>query len=320
MVKIMDLGSLGERKILENIVFKYLDSKQKYIDEDAVAIRIGNKNIIMNVDTFVKSTDMPKSMGYYHVGWRIVTMTMSDIIAKSGVPKVFLCSITAPIDMNEKNFKDILSGIRDACNYYRCKYLGGDLGSGEDLVVSGVGIGLSDKFIARSEAKVGETVWVTGEFSISAIALHFLLHGGKKIGGLEVIIEKFFRPTVEPDLALALYDIASASIDSSDGLAVALNEISRLSNVSITLENIPIAKAVYDYARVNNLDPMKMALYCGEEYEIIFTTKASEDEVYEIFEKYKLRRPIKIGIVRRGTGVYYGGKKIPRKGWEHFRK
>lgn len=316
----MDLGRLGERKILESIVFKYLDSEQKYIDEDAIFVRIGNKNIITNIDTFVKSTDMPKNMRYYHVGWRIVTMTMSDIIAKSGVPQVFLCSITAPISMDERNFEDVILGIRDACGYFRCKYLGGDLGCGEDLVISGVGIGLSDKFITRSEAKVGETVWVTGEFSISAVALHFLLFGGKKIMGLEAIIEKFFRPTVEPDLALALRDIASASVDSSDGLAVALNEISRLSSVAIVLECVPVAKAVYDYARANNLDPMEMALYCGEEYEIIFTTKASEDEVYEVFEKYRLRRPIKIGIVRRGTGVYYGGKRIPRKGWEHFRK
>jgi len=316
----MDLGRLGERKILENIIFKYLDSERRYIDEDAIFVRVGNKYVIMNVDTFVRSTDMPKNMEYYHAGWRTVTMTMSDIVAKGGSPEAFLCSITAPVNMDEKDFEDIIVGIRDACNFYRCRYIGGDLGSGEDLVISGIGIGLSDKFIARSGAKIGESVWVTGEFSISAVALHFLLVGGKKITGLETVVKKFFRPIVEPNIALALREVASSSIDSSDGLAISLNEISRLSNVAIVLEKIPIADVVNDYARINNLDPLEMALYCGEEYEIIFTTGLPEREVYSIFKRLGLKRPIKIGSVTRGVGVYYDGKRIPRKGWEHFKK
>ncbi len=98
-----------------------------------------------------------------------------------------------------------------------------------------------------------------------------------------------------------------------------LNDISRLSNVRIELDFIPIADETKNYAEKNGLNAEEMALYCGEEYEFVFTTDKTDTYVSRIFEKYGLKKPIKIGHVTKGRGVYIGDRRIPRKGWEHFR-
>jgi len=315
----MRLRELGERRILEEIIFKYL-SNQELIDEDAVPIKLNDKYLVVNIDTFVKSTDAPEGMPYRSMGWKIVTMTLSDIIAKGATPTVFLCSISAPADMDSGDLEEVVSGIANACKYYECEYLGGDLGGARELIITGIGIGEARRFIRRGGAKVGDTVWVTGPFSRSAVALHFLLEHGKPIKNMEKIINEYFQPKIRRELAIALTEVANACIDSSDGLAISLNELAKSSGVRIELDKIPIADEVREYARFNGIDEVPLALYCGEEFEIIFTTDKSDRHVEEVFECLGLNKPIKIGRVVEGKGVYFGKTRIPRKGWEHFRR
>ena len=316
----MKLGEIGEREIIEKIIMGHMRSDNEFLDEDAIGIKLGQKYIIINVDTFVRSTDAPKGMDYYSMGWKTVTMTLSDVIAKGGKPISFLCSLSAMGDMDIEFIDDIFRGIENACTYYGCNLEGGDFGESNDLVITGIGVGLSEKYIPRSGARIGDSVWVTGEFSIPAVALHYLLHNGKPIGDMDRILDMFYRPKIDPNIALVLRKIATSAIDSSDGLAVSLNDVARLSKKEIVIEVLPIAREVYEYARINDLDPYSLAMFCGEEFEIVFTTSKPDDIVLNAFEEQGLRKPIKIGYVSEGEGVYFDGRKIPRKGWEHFKK
>ena len=315
----MRLSDLGERKLLKEIVFKYLESPD-FEDEDAAILRFGNEFFVINVDTFVESTDMPRGMTYYDVGWKSVMMAVSDIVAKGAVPKGVLVSITASENLDVSAFEYILRGIRAACDFLGCWYVGGDLGAGKDLVVSVVCFGLTKKVIRRSTAKVGDSVWVTDLFGISGLALHYLLRDGIPIENIDNILQNFFRPRIDIKYALALQSLATASMDSSDGLAVTLNDIASASNVAINLHKIPISPLAIDYANRNDLDPMDLALFAGEEFIIVFSSDRPDSEIFEVFEKLGLRKPIKIGEVVEGRGVFFEEKKIPRKGWEHFSK
>ncbi len=315
----MRLSELGERRILEGIIFEYISNDNIFVDEDAFPLPCGRGVMIVNVDTFVESTDAPSGIDYYSIGWKTVTMTFSDVIAKSGLPTYLMCSISAPSNMEIKHIRELLDGIKRACEYYGCKYIGGDFGGSEDLVITGVGIGISDRFIPRSGAKEGDSVWATNEFSVASIALHYLLQSGTATRGIESVLREYMRPKINPKIAIVLRELATAAIDSSDGLAVSLNDIANKSGVAIILDRIPVASEVYQYAKLNNLDPLSLALYCGEEFEIIFTTDKPEETVIEKFRAMGLKEPIKIGYVEKGSGVFYAGKKIPRKGWEHFK-
>ena len=74
-------------------------------------------------------------------------------------------------------------------------------------------------------------------------------------------------------LALAGCGAVSASMDSSDGLAWSLHELARLSNVGFLLESVPIAPEATEFAELNGLEACELALYGGEEYELVLTIK-----------------------------------------------
>jgi len=314
----MHLFDLGERRILKEIIFKYLESPE-FMDEDAALLSMGDGFLVVNVDTFVKSTDAPKGMRYGDMGWKSVIMAASDVIVKGAEPKAVLISLTVPMDLEVSIFESVISGIRDACDLIGSWYVGGDLGSGKELVISAVCLGLTERVIRRRDAKIGDSVWVTDLFGVSGLVLHYLLHGGEPLEGMmEKFLQEFFRPKIDAKYASALRHVATSSMDSSDGLAVTLNDISLASNVAIELYSIPISPHAVEYAEKNGLDPLELALYAGEEFIIVFTTDKSDDEVYRVFRNFGLKRPIKIGKVVRGHGVYFEGRRIPRKGWEHF--
>lgn len=318
----MKLRDLGERKILEKIIFRYTESKLNELgkDEDAIALRINDTYLVINVDTFVKGTDAPPEMTELHIGYRVVTMTVSDLISKGALPEIILLSISAPPDLEITKLDSLLDGIRIACEKYNVKYLGGDFGESYDLILTGVGLGRTNKIIRRNTALPGDTVWVTGAFGNSGAALHYLLRGGNGERHLiDDILEKYFFSPLSLNDGKALREIASAAMDSSDGLAITLNTIASQSNVMIELHEIPISTAAKKYAIENNLDPLDLVFFGGEEFEIVFTVRGiSDDEVISRFREYNAREPIKIGIVKKGEGVYFKGNKIPCRGWEHF--
>ena len=111
----------------------------------------------------------------------------------------------------------------------------------------------------------------------------------------------------------------NSSIDSSDGLAWSLHEIARLSEVSIFLEEIPVAQEAKVFARENGLVPEELALFGGEEYELVLTIKKDR------FESLKRKIPSlqRIGTVKSGLGdviMDYRGKnrRVEPRGYEHF--
>lgn len=318
----MRLKNLGERKILEKIIFPYLDTEENEldIDDDAVAYIISAKKyLVVNIDTFVRKTDAPPQMNYFQMGVKTVIMAISDIVAKGAIPRWFLLSVVVPSDLDENELKEIIRGVKKTCEEYNVSFSGGDLGEADDVILTGVALGIASRVVPRNGARPGDTVWSTGEFGLTGAALHYLLKGGQGGNIIDRLKEAFFYPRIDVRVGSIISRIASSSMDSSDGLAITLNTIARKSGVKITLDRIPIAKEALSYAKYNNINPLSLALYGGEEFEIIFTvSNLSDREVLRIFDDMGLKPPIRIGIVEKGSGVFYKEMEIPEKGWEHF--
>jgi thiamine-monophosphate kinase len=132
------------------------------------------------------------------------------------------------------------------------------------------------------------------------------------------------RSKVNEGVALSASGCLSSSTDSSDGLARSIYELSKASKVGFSVEQIPIPPEVTRFAQQNNLDPADLALYGGEEYELVVTVKPnmwSEAEkavkkvggtLYRIGEATKERR-ITLKNTKGET------KEIEPKGYEHFK-
>ena len=89
----------------------------------------------------------------------------------------------------------------------------------------------------------------------------------------------------------------TASIDSSDGLACSLHKISRASCVGFEINNLPIAKEAVEFAEMEELDPVELALYGGEEYELVITVNPT------LLKKLGKVPLIKIGRVTKEKAI-----------------
>jgi thiamine-monophosphate kinase len=176
--------------------------------------------------------------------------------------------------------------------------------------------------VQRSGARSGDLVAVTGEFGNTLAGLK-ALETGIQIPSLlrERLLSSVYNPKarLKEGIALSRARALTASMDSSDGLAWSLHEISRASSVGIDLDDVPISKAALEYGRIASVDPLDLALYGGEEFELVICLKKSAVK--------KALRSVRtlhvIGRVTRNTGIVRllrdGGQRlIEPRGWEHF--
>jgi thiamine-monophosphate kinase len=137
----------------------------------------------------------------------------------------------------------------------------------------------------------------------------------------ETLLSSVYNPKarLKEGIALARAQALTASMDSSDGLAWSLHEISRASSVGIELSEVPISKATLEYSRITGVDPFDLALYGGEEFELVVCLKKSAAK--------KALRSVRslhvIGRVTRDAGtvtLLRGGTLtlIESRGWEHL--
>jgi thiamine-monophosphate kinase len=131
------------------------------------------------------------------------------------------------------------------------------------------------------------------------------------------------KARVKEGMALAQSKAATASIDSSDGLAWSLHEISQASNVGFLIDNLPVAPAAEKFAEIYGFDPVELALYGGEEYELLVTIKPKLWQEAKKAVENVGGSLIKVGRVTEEKQLLLqtGGKlvSIEARGWEHFK-
>ena len=323
---------LGERKIID-LILECLDKMPNMpipFGDDVSAIDIGNNKLaILKTDMLVGKTDIPPGMNLWQAARNAVVMNVSDLAAKGVKPTAILASIGIPRGYTKKDIQQIGKGLNAGAREYDAYVLGGDTNEASDLVISCALLGICEKqyLMRRSGAKPGDIVAVTGLF-------------GKTASGLKILLEDFSAPPkmrkelidavlmpkarLKEGLVLAKTKAVTASIDSSDGLAWSLHEISKASKVGFIIENPPIAPEVRDFAEIHNLNPLELSLYGGEEYELLVTVKRQLWEEAERAVRQMGDSLIKIGRVTEEKSLLLKGEKetisIEARGWEHFRK
>ena len=326
-----DLRDLGERKIIEKIV-GLLDSMPDMpipIGDDVSAIRIDERRLaVIKVDMLVGETDVPPGMSLRQAARKAMVMNVSDFAAKGVKPLAALVSLGLPRGFRKEDVREIGFGINDGAREYGVYVIGGDTNETSDLIIDCALIGFCDegRIVRRSGAKPGDMVAVTGFFGKTSSGLKILLEGLTPPERLrKPLVESVLMPKarLKEGLALAELGALTSSIDSSDGLAWSLHELSEASGVCLLIDRIPVAPEVEMFAKEYGLNPINLSLYGGEEYELVVTVKPNLWNRAEKTLKNIGTTLIKIGRVMKGSGVKLeiNGEKriIERKGWEHFR-
>ena len=319
---------LSERRIIEIIVGlqdKMEDNPLPFGD-DVSAIRIGRGRLaVLKCDMMVGITDIPKGMSLWQAARKAVVSSVSDLAAKGAQPQAILASLGLPRSLGEDDICQVGSGINSGAREYGAFVLGGDTNESTDLTidVTAFGVCVEKELVRRDTARVGDIVAVTGRFGLATLGLKVIQENLKVPEKLrEEAAEAVFMPKARltEGLTLSRSHLITSSIDSSDGLAWSLHELARSSRIGFEIVNLPIHKGVEEFALRNDLDPADLALYGGEEYELVVTMKSS---IYEK-GKRKVSSLIPIGRVTGERGkitLKYDSKicYVEPRGYEHLK-
>ncbi len=256
------------------------------------------------------------------VGHRCLARGLSDIAAMGGEPVAVFLSLAFPHDLPQSWVGRFARSLISLAAKHGVTVAGGDTAESPDGILADiivVGTVSKGKAILRSGAKAGDRIYVSGELGGSAAALVRMRGGRKKVKPRDYVRHFYPEPRVDVGRVLREKKLASAMIDTSDGLSTDLAHICEESGVGAEIDPSLIPRSsVGNPAREVDLD---LALHGGEDYELLFTAQLGK----------RVPRHIagvaisQIGVITRSRGIFVRnpkrvGYELHARGWEHFRK
>lgn len=276
----------GERELIKKIKDWTADAGGRRIGDDC-AVLAGQDLVSSDMLVEGRHFDL-RYTDFESLGWKSCAVNLSDIAAMAGRPRYLTVSLSLPAYISESNLKSFYQGFNACARTYRAEIVGGDLTGGDKLVIAVTVIGESHEkgLLRRSGAEVGDVVMVTGSFGASALGLRLLGRSSDIAQSKNLAIDAHLRPLPRLCEAYSLVrkvGSRGALIDASDGLADGLFQICEMSNVSmkVNLDAIPVAAEVRAQALALRLDPLELALYGGEDYELVACADPASIDFFE---------------------------------------
>jgi thiamine-monophosphate kinase len=277
-------------------------------DAAIIDVPVGEK-LVITTDTSVEGIHFKREwLNHFEIGYRATATALSDLAAMAARPLGVVIALTLP-QADREEAAMLATGIREGASASLCPIVGGDLTAGTTLSLTVTAIGSVEKPIARTGAKPGQRVYVTGILGGPSAAVRAWL-AGKEPGEAERARFAHPIPRIEAGIALARLG-ATAAIDVSDGLIGDLAHIAAASKVCIEvdLERVP---------RMPGISALEAAA-SGEEYEL--AVAGGEIDVDAFSEAHGLRLTEIGRIVAGPPGVELreNGQRITSPGgFDHF--
>ena len=317
------MNKLSEKKIIE--LFQNTLGNTNFVPEDVESFKIGKEQLVVKVDTFVESTDLPPKMKLEDAARKSIVSCVSDFASKGVKPIFGIVSLTIPKKLSRSNIQSLAKGFQIATREFGLKILGGDTNGGKELVITFSLFGTAKKIVKRNGAKTNDLIICSGPFGYSAAGLSILLKNKKYSKTFGVKAKRsVFRPNCRLEFGLKNKNYFSSAMDSSDGLSTTLNEMSIQSKKKFIITRTPSEKDISAFADLNRIHVEDLIFNGGEEYEIVATINPTHLERIKKYAKNHKIRLYEIGYVTKGRGVFYkkNGKLIRIKddGWQHLHK
>ncbi|WP_018111754.1 thiamine-phosphate kinase [Thermus igniterrae] len=311
----MRLKDLGERALLRKLApLGYPQEAPLPPGDDAGGVWWEGVAWLLKTDGFSYREVALAGMGPFEVGWRGVAATASDLLAKMGRPLGFTLGLFLPPDLEEDFALALVQGAAEAARRLGAPLLGGDTNAGAEVALTVSGFAQAEAPLPR-RAQPGDLLYLAGDRwgrTGAAIRAHY---AGRSLEAFPRIREAAFYPLPRLEL-LALAGHLRGSLDSSDGLAETLWQLSEL-GVRVELEALPLYPDVLAFAG-DEEGAQELVLYGGEEFEAVLVVPLeAEGEVLARARAVGLEL-FRAGRVGEGEGVFLRGRPVPRQGYAHF--
>ncbi|MEZ3443305.1 MAG: thiamine-phosphate kinase [Alistipes sp.] len=296
-----EIAELGEFGLIDRLMADVEPKNETTLlgcGDDAAAVAAGEREaVVCTTDLLTEGVDF--DLTYFplrHLGYKAVTVGVSDILAMNARPEQLLLSIGVSAKISVEALDDLYEGVKFACRELGVDFVGGDTRAsltGLTLHVTVLGRVERDRMDRRDVARINDLLSITCNLGASYMGLR-LLEREKRVlsdvknpepqfGGYEYLLERYLKPRARKDIVDALREegiVPTSMIDLSDGLASDLMQICKASKCGarIYLERIPIAKQTTAFAEEIHADPVVAALNGGEDHELLFTVPLSMQE------------------------------------------
>lgn len=296
-----EIAELGQFGLIDRLAGKFTARDASTLvgigDDAAVIAPPADETMLCTTDTFFEGVDF--DLTYFplkHLGYKVVTAGISDILAMNALPSQITVSLGVSAKLPVEALDDLYEGIAFACREQEVDLVGGDTrASMTGLVISVTALGHAKKetIVRRNGAQQNDLICITGNLGAAYMGLRLLERERRvlndvrdpqpQFAGYEYLLEKYLKPRPRTDIVVTLGEEKirpTSMIDLSDGLASDLMQLCKASacGARIYLERIPLAKQTTALADEMHLDPVIAALNGGEDYELLFTVPLSMQE------------------------------------------
>ena len=316
-------------------------------DDAAVIDHPPGSHLLVTADLLVEGVDFRRAFfGPADIGHKAVAASLSDIAAMGGRPRWALLSIGVPREVwdRPRYVAELYEAAERLARRHGATVIGGDISrTPEHIVVDAILIGEAarGRAVLRSGARPGDQIFVTGALGGAAAGLRVHEHAGslepraarRLLGRFEEVTsrQRTPAPRVEWGALLGERALATAMIDTSDGLSSDLSHLCGESGVGALVEaaSVPVNQLVgrapasrQAFARALKADALALALHGGEDYELLFTVRPSD--LRKLPKIIKGVPATRIGEIRergRGVKLLRDGREedFTPSGFEHFR-
>ncbi len=300
----LKVSDIGEKELINYILSKSKD----IVADDTAVTKFSDTNLISTCDMLIASKHFPRGMSYFQMGFKSVTVNVSDLAAMGSDPLGFLLSIALPKDLEVEHFKEIINGVISACNYYNIPLIGGDTNEASEIIISGTALGLCDSPLMKNTAKEGDLLCITGDIGLAAL--------GFNLNEDNIYTDKSLNPLARLMEGKIIKDAgATSATDITDGLASELYEMKKDSlGFMIHEDKLEISDEFKEISSKLGLDYMDLILHVGEDFELVFTIDNVDDLGIDFKVIGEVNNSNKIQITLSNGEV----KEIENRGYNHY--
>ena len=216
------------------------------------------------------------------IGWKALAVSLSDVAAMGGTPRVALLSLGLPAGCAPADVHALVDGFLALAADARVTLAGGNVTRSPGPLtvdVTVTGFARARHILTRGGGRAGDDLYVTGSVGAAAAALGWLqasndARGSTDLEGIDACVRRYCCPEPRARIGALLgrNRAASACMDLSDGLADGVRQITAASGTGAAIEAaaLPIPAAAREWFRRAGLDPVTAAAAGGDDYELLF--------------------------------------------------
>jgi len=296
------------------------------IGDDATVLNIPREQqLVMSMDTLNMGVHFPEQTSAFDLGFKAAAVNLSDLAAMAATPKWMTLSLSLP-QIESQWLTEFGDGLFAMLEQHQVSLIGGDLNRGKlSVTLQAHGLVPRGSAILRSNAQVGDLLYVSGVLGDAALALQALQKKTQLSPvALSQLLPALTRPQPQVSLGVGLRGLATAMIDISDGLSSDLPRLLMASDcgAEIDLQSLPLSKTMQN--SMPSEVAKQFAFVGGDDYQLCFTAPtAAEASVARISEQ--LHVPLtQIGVINnskelklQNTSQSYS--MLHAKAFQHFK-